>query len=612
MGSRERLLTLVLGAVMVALGMFWTSAAAADQLFTPPNIPFSDARNDFNASRPGTVTYARYVPTTVNANSAVHNAVNFSAPAPCTDCYITDIVPNLIYDGDANNTTGTTANLNNGAMMHHFVLINPARQDAVCPSGLQGQLGERFFASGNERTHMHLPGSYGYYNPAGRTTWTLIIHLVNKSALQKKLSIQIYYKWRAASSIPAGQPLPIEAKPLWLDIDGCGDSEYTIPGTPPAGTHVYSDTHASWTVPSTLPSGRMVAISGHLHDVDITSANPCDTHCPAEGGGIAVSAELVGGPNDYYGPVPPDNPPPADLTGTTLCRSEGYYGTPFAGTQWKGHLDTMSVCGIQSDIPANHQPEAYPAGGAYPNTGLPFKAGDVIKLHAEYDNGTGADQTDVMGIMMAWYSPPGAGFARPKGATPTRVSLVPAFQQCTSPNSTHGAPLNSSSCNPPAKASSVLTVGTPDTNGKAANATGVVKYQAIPGNTGTTADEADVQVSVSATDVRKNDLTDYTGQLKLSTSIRVSDRDAGPAEAGTMQDTPLSFTVPCTATGGATDVGATCSLNTTADAVTPNTVKEGKRAIWELGKINLFDGGADGLASTDPNTLFMTQGYFVP
>jgi len=27
----------------------------------------------------------------------------------------------------------------------------------------------------------------------------------------------------------ATNPSPIEAKPLWLDIDGCGDSEYTIP-----------------------------------------------------------------------------------------------------------------------------------------------------------------------------------------------------------------------------------------------------------------------------------------------------------------------------------------------------------------------------------------------
>jgi hypothetical protein len=604
MGNRERLLTLLLGAMMVALGMFWTPVASADQVFNPPNIPFSDGRNDYDASRPGTVVEARYGPFTVAANSQVHNAIDFSAPAPCVNCYITDIVPNLIYDGDPNQTTGTVANLNNGAMMHHFVLINPARTDAVCPSGLQGQLGERFFASGNERTHMHLPKPFGYYNPAGQTTWRLIYHLVNKAAVQKNLSIQIYYKFR--TDVPTVK----ESKPLWLDVDGCGDSEYSIPTG-------YSDTHDprqgvagqfGWV--STV-AGRMIAISGHLHDVDITSANPCDTHCPAEGGGIAVSAELVGGANNYYGPVPPDNPPPADLTGTTLCRSEGYYGTPFAGTQWKGHLDTMSVCGIQTDIPPGHQPEAYPAGGAYPTAGIPFKSGDVIKLHSEYQNGTGAQQNDVMGIMMAWYVVPDAGFPRPKGATPFRASLVPAYQQCTTGNRTHGAPLNYASCNPPVQASSFLTVGSPDANGAPANATAFALFSAIAGATGPP-DDADVKVKISATDVRKSsDLTDYTGQLKAQTSLRIIDRDNGPDETGVTVDSPISFTVPCTATASTT-VGSNCLLDTTADALVPNTVKEGARAIWQMGKVDVYDGGADGLASTNPNTLYLTQGTFVP
>jgi hypothetical protein len=595
MGNRERLLALLVGAVVIGLGMFWTAAASADQIITNPS--FTDARNDYDASRPGTLVEGRYGPFTVNANSQIHNAIDFSAPAPCTNCYITDIVPNLIYDGDANNTTGTTANLNNGAMMHHFVLINSARDDAVCPSGLQGQLGERFFASGNERTHMHLTRPFGYYNPAGQTTWTLIYHLVNKAAVQKKLSIQIVYKYRT------DPPNVSEAKPLWLDIDGCGDSEYTIP----VG---YSDSSASWT--STV-NGRMVGISGHLHDVDITSAVPCDVHCPAEGGGIAVSAELVGGPNSYYGPVPPNNPPPASLTGTTLCRSEGSYGTTFAGTQWKGHLDTMSHCGIETDIPANHQAEAYPAGGAYPTQGLAIKSGDVIKLHSEYQNGTGSPQTDVMGIMMAWYAPPDPGFVRPKGASPMRIALVPAYNQCTSSNRTHGAPLNSQSCNPPVQSSSFLTMGTPDVagNGQAAAGTGAVSLIAVPGNGATTADEADLRLGMTATDVRnKVGLTDYAGQLKVSLPLRIIDRDSGPDLTGVTQDFTYSFTVPCTTNG--TTVGSSCSVSTTVDSLVPNTIKEGVRSIWQIGKIDVFDGGSDGVASTEPNTRYLSQGYFVP
>jgi hypothetical protein len=193
-----------------------------------------------------------------------------------------------------------------------------------------------------------------------------------------------------------------------------------------------------------------------------------------------------------------------------------------------------------------------------------------------------------------------------------RVSLVPAYNACTSANSTHGTPLNSPSCAPPVQASSNLTSGSPDANSQAANFTGFAKFEVVPGNAGTTADEADVKVTVDVTDVRKkSDLTDYTGQLKAQSSIRITDRDNGPPEAGTVQDIPLGFTVPCSATADTT-IGSHCSLSTTADAVTPNTVKEIKRTIWQMGKIDVFDGGADGLASTDPNTLFATQGYFVP
>jgi hypothetical protein len=574
---------------------------------------FTDARGDY-ATRPGTTAVIRYGPYNLPPNSAIHNMpINFSARAPCTNCYITDMVPDLVYDGDARGAgdstyaTGATANLNHDAMLHHFVLINPNRTDAVCASGLQGQLGERFFAAGNERSHVHLPAPFGYQNTA--SNWRLIPHIVNKSATSyQQVSIQMTFRYRTGTG-------PLPTYPLWFDIDGCGDSEYTAPPG-------YSDTHdprqnadfgtTGWV--STV-TGRMIGMGGHMHDVDILSANPCDTHCPEQGGGIAVSAELVGGAPTYYGPIPPNNPPPADLTGTTLCRSQAYYGTPFAGTQWKGHLDTMSQCGVFSDLPAGHQSEPYPAAGTYPSTGVPFSAGQVIKLHSEYENGTGADQTDVMGIVMGWYVPQSPGYPRPKGATPTRVSLVPAFQQCTAPNRTHGAPLSSQSCAPPTQASSFLTVGTPDApgNGAAANSVASAQFTTIPGNANTQADEGDVRVGASITDVRnKSGLGDYAGQLKLTTDLRITDRDNGPTEISTTQAVSLSFAVPCTVTTATTTIGSSCTLNTTADALAAGTVKESMRAIWELGKVNVFDGGSDGVASTDPNTLFLTQGYFVP
>jgi hypothetical protein len=36
------------------------------------------------------------------------------------------------------------------------------------------------------------------------------------------------------------------------------------------------------------------------------------------------------------------------------------------------------------------------------------------------------------------------------------------------------------------------------------------------------------------------------------------------------------------------------------------------RAIWQLGKVDVLDGGADGVANTNPNTRYLSQGYFTP
>jgi hypothetical protein len=41
-------------------------------------------------------------------------------------------------------------------------------------------------------------------------------------------------------------------------------------------------------------------------------------------------------------------------------------------------------------------------------------------------------------------------------------------------------------------------------------------------------------------------------------------------------------------------------------------VQAGKRAIWQLDRLQLFDGGPDGVVSTANNSLFEEQGVFVP
>jgi len=53
-------------------------------------------------------------------------------------------------------------------------------------------------------------------------------------------------------------------------------------------------------------------------------------------------------------------------------------------------------------------------------------------------------------------------------------------------------------------------------------------------------------------------------------------------------------------------------VDTTANALFPGVVSAGKRSVWQLGPVEVYDGGTDGVASTDGNTLFLTQGVFAP
>jgi hypothetical protein len=230
--------------------------------------------------------------------------------------------------------------------------------------------------------------------------------------------------------------------------------------------------------------------------------------------------------------------------------------------------------------------------------------------------GPSADDYDV-----AWQAgpgppppPPPAGYPRPRGATPFETHFVPAYTACSAPNRTHGAPLAFGSCAPPAQASGELTVGTPDANGQPARARGFLRLRALRGSAALPGDEADVELILRMGDIRSaGDLSDYTGELALRTTVRITDTASSPSPtSATVEDVPISVPVGCEATSD-TLQGSDCYLDTTIDSLLGgNAIVESARTIWELGQVQLYDGGPDGDATTEPNTLFEVQGVFVP
>ena len=208
-----------------------------------------------------------------------------------------------------------------------------------------------------------------------------------------------------------------------------------------------------------------------------------------------------------------------------------------------------------------------------------------------------------------------SGYPRPKGAMPVRVALVPAFSECMAPGQTHGAPLSFGSCAPPVRRSQPVTIGTPEANGRGAASFGFVDLRPVPDDPNAPGSQSDVRLAASLTDVRRDsDLGDYTGELEGRVLVRITDRGSGGAamEAATVVDTALRAPLGCAATP-ATDEGSTCATVTSVNAITPGTVAEGNRAVWELEAVRVYDGGADGIASTrDGEEPFAAQGLFIP
>ena len=207
-GGRLRSATVaVLGAIAVTL--LWSTGPAAATTTNTNISSFSDPRGAL-PNHPGQLVRSTYGTFTIPANGQLHN-VPMSITPPCTNCGITDMIPSLVF------TNGDTANIQDGLMLHHFVIFNPAQQGIGCP------ISEPFFGAGNERTQLHLPSPYGYRNTS--PNWNMIVHLVNQNNVAATVNIQVVYRWRSAAETES-------ARPAWLDIDSIctgGNSEYPIP-----------------------------------------------------------------------------------------------------------------------------------------------------------------------------------------------------------------------------------------------------------------------------------------------------------------------------------------------------------------------------------------------
>lgn len=307
----------------------------------------------------------RYGPFNVPAGDGTHegggttdNLISLFAEKPCSNCYITGITPNAIWAD-----TGEPMNFNNDGMLHHVVLTNLARNDPTCArfgfGGLVGLLGERIFASGNERTIMQLPSGYGYYVGL-LDSWGLIVDLMNHSTVARNAYVEFTFTYRPWHLFGGN---PTSVRPVWLDIDNCADSEVELPAN-------YSDSHKDWTATF---SGTIVGAGGHLHEHGISiSVENVNT-------GAYLCTSVAG-----YPPAPNQNNrgPGAGTAGhpanSNIVTSDPFGIDNYRDETGSGWLADMTLCTTPASFSRNH----------------------VLRVHAQYHNGSAHVHHGQMGIMV--------------------------------------------------------------------------------------------------------------------------------------------------------------------------------------------------------------------
>jgi hypothetical protein len=200
------------------------------------------------------------------------------------------------------------------------------------------------------------------------------------------------------------------------------------------------------------------------------------------------------------------------------------------------------------------------------------------------------------------------------------MSLVPMFRQTISASqcaarggqsSTHGPPLAFSSCNPPGYLPNTMARLGP-------NSSSSVEVTGIAGDPATSADEADLSFNVSANDVRaRPGGGDYDPSANpdatLSLILRWSDTYNTPTLRAPATGSDLTYSVPVSCAASADPVlGSNCSTNTTADALAPGTILEGRRTVITLSRWWLYDSGLNANRGDGDDRMFAQSGIYIP
>ena len=153
--------------------------------------------------------------------------------------------------------------------LHHMVVftVGNERKDATCGKqtmslphmliGSSSQYSERFFSSGNERTHAQMPNwgvtNVGYHLHTS-DKFSFIVDLMNENQEDKTVYLTLTWDY-----IPGAQPQMDDMRPVWFDVAQCLTSDVAAPHQ----TGKFTLTAPTWEANF---EGEILGAAGHLHD----------------------------------------------------------------------------------------------------------------------------------------------------------------------------------------------------------------------------------------------------------------------------------------------------------------------------------------------------------
>jgi plastocyanin len=264
-------------------------------------------------------------------------------PSPRVNGFITHMSVNVV---DPDGTVVPIRRL----MLHHIVFAALGRSSPTCGGWLTSfdsktklpNLGQPFYAEGEERNSLALPPGYGY-GIGKDDSWSMVWMLMNHRGVPDHAMIRWTVTWDDSPDLT-----PVH--PYWLDVRNCrADPVFDVPGGgPPGSTYSQAFTYA-------MPeSGRIVAGGAHVHGgaKDVTVSEP-------------------------------------DCGNRTVFQSRPAWGTadhPFYHVR-----------------PILHEPGPISMSGFLSQQGYPIAQGQRIRLTASYDNAR--PHTRVMGIGVVFVAP---------------------------------------------------------------------------------------------------------------------------------------------------------------------------------------------------------------